>query len=116
VTEDTGGPVVGLVDAVLCFPAPDACAVGLFLLHPSLWGTPTGRAVAAALLDRLAASGIVRVTATVPLGWTRGRRFLSALSFRFTDPVRQGPTIANRSTGPREGAVEQAELALTQAG
>lgn len=116
VTEDTGGPVVGVIDAILRFPAPDACAVGLFLLHPSLWGTRTGPAVAGALLERAAASGTARVTATVPVGWDRGRRFLTSLSFRFGDPAPHGPTTANRSTGPRERAVERAELVLTRQG
>ncbi|MDT0465523.1 GNAT family N-acetyltransferase [Streptomyces gibsoniae] len=110
VTEDDG-PVVGIVDAVRHHPAPDACAVGLFLLHPSLWGTGTGRAVAGALLDRAAASGITRVTATVPVGWPRGRRFLAPLSFRFTGPPPRGQAVANRPAGPREPAVERAELA-----
>ncbi|MFD1663467.1 GNAT family N-acetyltransferase [Streptomyces caeni] len=114
-TEGTGGPLVGVVDAVLRFPAPDACAVGLFLLHPSLWGTRTGPAVAAALLERAAASGIGRVTATVPVGWERGRRFLSSLSFHLTGPVARGPATANRSTGPGEAAVEKAELLLAPA-
>ncbi|MEU6093520.1 GNAT family N-acetyltransferase [Streptomyces sp. NPDC047079] len=115
VTED-GGPVVGIIDAVRRHPAPDVCAVGLFLLHPSLWGTGTGRAVAGALLDRAAASGATRVTATVPVDWPRGRRFLASLSFRFTDPAPRGPGTANRSTGPREPAVERAELVVTRQG
>jgi RimJ/RimL family protein N-acetyltransferase len=114
VTEGADGPVVGIVDAVLRHPDPDACAVGLFLLHPSLWGSGTARPLAAALLDRTAASGTARVTATVPTHWDRGRRVLTALSFRFTGPAAQGPTIANRSTGPREPVVERAELALRQ--
>ncbi|MFC3577596.1 GNAT family N-acetyltransferase [Streptomyces yaanensis] len=113
VTEDTGGPVAGIIDAVLRFPTPDACAVGLFLLHPGLWGTRVGPAVAGALLARATASGISRVTATVPAGWDRGHRFLASLSFRFTDPpAPAGPTTANRSTGPREPAVERAELVI----
>jgi GNAT superfamily N-acetyltransferase len=112
VTGDGDGPVVGIIDAVLRFPRPDACAVGLFLLHPSLWGTGTGRAVATALLERTAASGTARVTATVPADWERGRRFLSAFSFHFTGPAPHGPTTANRTTGPREPAVERAELVL----
>jgi RimJ/RimL family protein N-acetyltransferase len=112
VTEDADGPVVGIVDAVLRHPDPDACAVGLFLLHPSLWGTGAARPLATALLDRTAASGTARVTATVPTDWDRGRRFLSALSFRFTGPAPQGPTTANRSTGPREPVVERAELVI----
>jgi GNAT superfamily N-acetyltransferase len=111
VTGEDGG-VVGIVDAVLRFPAPDACAVGLFLLHPSLWGTRTGRAVAGALLEHVEASGLTRVTATVPADWDRGRRFLTALSFRFTGPAPHGPTTANRSTGPREPVVERAELVI----
>ncbi|MGW5605325.1 GNAT family N-acetyltransferase [Streptomyces sp. NPDC003753] len=112
VTEGADGPVVGIVDAVLRHPDPDACAVGLFLLHPSLWGAGAARPLATALLDRTAASGTARVTATVPSDWDRGRRFLTALSFRFTGPASQGPTTANRSTGPREPVVERAELVL----
>jgi GNAT superfamily N-acetyltransferase len=109
---DGGGPVVGIVDAVLRFPAADTCAVGLFLLQPSLWGTGAGRAVAGALLECARAAGAARVTATVPVDWERGRRFLASLSFRFTGPAPHGPTTANRSTGPREPVVERAELAL----
>ncbi|MEU6368372.1 GNAT family N-acetyltransferase [Streptomyces sp. NPDC046931] len=115
VTEDAGR-VVGIIDAVRNHPVPGACAVGLFLLHPSLWGTGTGRAVATALLDRAAASGTTLVTATVPVGWSRGRRFLASLSFRFTDPAPGGPATANRSTGPREPAVERAELVPARKG
>ncbi|MGV9564276.1 GNAT family N-acetyltransferase [Streptomyces sp. NPDC003480] len=115
VTED-GGRVVGIIDAVRRHPAPDACAVGLFLLHPSLWGTGTGRAVAGALLDRAAASGVIRVTATVPVDWPRGRRFLASLSFRFTGPAPRGPVTANRSAGPREPVVERAKLVPVRRG
>ncbi|MCF1508947.1 GNAT family N-acetyltransferase [Streptomyces glomeratus] len=115
VTED-GGPVVGIIDAVRHHPAPGAWSVGLFLLHPSLWGTGTGRAVATVLLDRAAASGTTLVTTTVPVGWSRGRRFLASLRFRFTGRAPRGPATANRSTGPREPAVERAELVPARKG
>lgn len=107
--------VVGLVDVVLRFPAPDDCSVGLFLLRPSLWGTSLGPSLAARLLERAAASGVRRVTATVPAGWERGRRFLSGLSFTVTGSAGQGARTANRRTGPREPAVDKAELILTGA-
>lgn len=119
VTEENpsaGGPsVAGLVDLVLRFPSPDTCSVGLFLVHPSLWGTSLGPALAGGLLERAAGSGVRRVTATVPVGWERGRRFLSALSFTLTATRVQGAQTANRRTGPREPAVEKAELILTGA-
>ncbi|MFI6010773.1 GNAT family N-acetyltransferase [Streptomyces sp. NPDC051243] len=114
--EDPGGggpSVAGLVDLVLRFPAPDACSVGLFLVHPSLWGTSLGAGLAAGLLERAAGSGIRRVTATVPAGWERGRRFLSSLSFTLTDSPARAAHTGNRRTGPREPAVHKAELVLS---
>lgn len=113
--EDPGsaGPfVAGLVDVVLRFPTPDACSVGLFLLRPSLWGTSLGPGLAARLLEHAADSGVRRVTATVPAGWERGRRFLAGLSFTITGSAGQGAGTANRRTGPREPAVDKAELIL----
>ncbi|MER6046195.1 GNAT family protein [Streptomyces sp. NPDC001793] len=94
VTEEaptSGGTpaIAGIIDVVLRFPKPDACSVGLFLLHPSLWGTTLGPALARGLLERAAASGIRRVTATVPSRWERGRRFLSSLSFTPAGPSPQ---------------------------
>ncbi|MDO0915972.1 GNAT family N-acetyltransferase [Streptomyces sp. DT2A-34] len=93
----------------------DACSVGLFLLRPSLWGTSLGPALAARLLEHAADCGVRRVTATVPAGWERGRRFLSGLSFTVTGSAGQRARTANRRTGPREPAVDQAELILTGA-
>ncbi|MGW0085488.1 GNAT family N-acetyltransferase [Streptomyces sp. NPDC003393] len=119
VTEEhphSAGPsVAGVVDVVLRFPSLDACSVGLFLLRPSLWGTGLGPALAGSLLDRAAASGIRRVTATVPSGWQRGRRFLSALSFTLTASAPAGEQTGNRKTGPREPSVNKAELLLARA-
>ncbi|MGV4926079.1 GNAT family N-acetyltransferase [Streptomyces sp. BHT-5-2] len=121
--------IAGIIDVVLRFPKPDACSVGLFLLHPSLWGTALGPALAGSLLERAAASGIRRVTATVPSGWERGRRFLSSLSFTPAGPSPQGSApqdsapqgasshggqTANRSSGPREPTVERVELLLVR--
>lgn len=116
VVEAEDGELVGLVDLVLHYPAPDACAVGLFLLRPDARRHGLGSALAAALLERAAAGGVRRITATVPADWEAGRAFLTARSFTLTDAETAAPGArAHRNTGPRESAVLRAELRLDAA-
>ncbi|WP_212910733.1 GNAT family N-acetyltransferase [Streptomyces sp. TS71-3] len=113
-----GGGLVGVVDVVLGHPGPDGAAVGLFLLAPEVRRTGLGSELARALLERAAAEGVRRVTATVPPGWAPGAAFLSALGFTLgAEPAAADGTgsragTGNRRPGPREGAVRRAELRL----
>jgi GNAT superfamily N-acetyltransferase len=115
VVEAPSGELVGLVDLVLHYPDPDACAVGLFLLRPDARRHGLGSALAAALLQRAADGGVRRITATVPEGWEPGRAFLAARSFTLSEPEAVPGARANRNTGPREGTVLRAELRLDAA-
>jgi GNAT superfamily N-acetyltransferase len=115
VVENPDGELVGLVDLVLHYPEPDACAVGLFLLRPDTRRHGLGSALTAALLERASAGGVRRITATVPTGWEPGRAFLTARSFTLADPEDVPGARANRNTGPRESTVLRAELRLDSA-
>ena len=112
VVEDPAGELIGLVDLVLHYPAPDACAVGLFLLRPDARRHGIGSALTAALLARASAGGVRRITATVPDGWEPGKAFLTARSFTLTGPEDIPGARANRNTGPQESTVLRAELRL----
>ncbi|MEU6774345.1 GNAT family N-acetyltransferase [Streptomyces sp. NPDC046759] len=90
------GVVAGVVDAVRNHPQPGSVSVGLFLLAPWARGRGLGRALAESLLDR--AGDVPVVTATVPLRWEPGGRFLQRLGF------------ALDADAPREGRVRGAVL------
>ncbi|WP_165990296.1 GNAT family N-acetyltransferase [Streptomyces sp. YIM 98790] len=108
------GDIVGLIDAVLGHPGPDGCAVGVFLVDPRLRGRGVGRAVARRLLERAAAGGVRRVTASLVAGEEGGRALLTALGFRIVPGAPGGgPTGANRNPGPYEGPVLRAELTIS---
>ncbi|GHH74052.1 hypothetical protein GCM10018793_14310 [Streptomyces sulfonofaciens] len=62
------------------------------------------------LLERAAAAGISRVTATVPVGWTAGEAFATALGGALCAPLPARPEVGNHRTGPRERAVRRVEL------
>ena len=110
VVTDEDGAVVGVVDAVLHHPGPGDCSVGLFLVHPSRQRASLGTSIATHLIKKATETGIRRITATVPREWERGRRFLGALSFTFTGAPARGAKALNRNAGPREVAVDPAEL------
>jgi GNAT superfamily N-acetyltransferase len=103
-----GTRVVGLVDAVLHHPSPDACSVGVFLLHPGCRRQGLGRALAGLLMEEAAGQGIASVVTTVTEGWRPGRAFLAALGFDF-DPEPRAPG-GNRNPGPSERPVTVARL------
>ncbi|QNP73497.1 GNAT family N-acetyltransferase [Streptomyces roseirectus] len=109
VATDADGTVVALADVVMRYPAPEDCSVGLFLVHRSRQRASLGTSYATHLIRKATETGVRRITATVPRGWESGRRFLGALSFTFTGvPARE--ESRNRNRGPRETAVDVAEL------
>ncbi|GGS37531.1 hypothetical protein Snoj_67630 [Streptomyces nojiriensis] len=112
VVVDEAGSTAGLVEAVLGYPAPGTCSVGLFLLHPDLRGAGLGSRLAVTLLHSVAARGASRVTATVPLGWEQGERFVASHGFTSTGQPSRRPQIGNRQAGPREPVLNRVALLL----
>lgn len=102
------GRLAGLVDAVLHHPAQDACAVGMFLLHPHIRRQGLGTLVARALLAELAGRGITRLSASAADDWRPGLAFLRSLGFTLDEP--RSPATANRNPGPGERTVVPATL------
>ncbi|WP_189930052.1 hypothetical protein [Streptomyces sulfonofaciens] len=50
------------------------------------------------------------MTATVPVGWTAGEAFATALGGALCAPLPARPEVGNHRTGPRERAVRRVEL------
>src|SRR5262249_51306930 len=99
---ETGGEVVGFVDAVRRTPHIAAVSVGTFLIHPEYRRHGIGRAVAHALFAAASDIDFAQVNTHVVEGWTPGRRFLAALGFSFSAPRRPSGAV-NRNVGPGEG-------------
>ncbi|NED95648.1 GNAT family N-acetyltransferase [Phytoactinopolyspora alkaliphila] len=76
-----GSRIVGLVDAVVGYPRPRACAVGAFLIAPSHRGRGVATAVAEILLSEAREAGFKEVTATTTDRWPAGDGFLRSLGF-----------------------------------
>ncbi|MCX4959623.1 GNAT family N-acetyltransferase [Streptomyces virginiae] len=112
VVADETGSAAGLVEAVLGYPTPDTCSVGLFLLHPDLRGAGLGSELAVTLLRSVAARGARHVTATVPLGWEQGERFVASHGFTPTGRPSPRPHVGNRQAGPREPVLNRVALLL----
>lgn len=106
-----GDDIVGVIDALLHYPEPKVCSVGLFLIAPSYRGRGVGRSLAAFFLDELRRADQRRVRTTVHPEWLPGVEFLSRLGFRL------GPRVvrpsANRNLGPREHELRLAVLELS---
>jgi GNAT superfamily N-acetyltransferase len=111
----SGTGVVGVIDAVLRYPGPADCSVGLFLIHPGARRSGLGAAACAVLLARAGREGIERVTATTPAGWAPGTAFLRSQGFALEEAGPARETIANRSAGPYEQPVTRAVLTISQA-
>jgi GNAT superfamily N-acetyltransferase len=106
------GAVIGAIDAIPGHPGPDALAIGLFVLAPAHRRQGVGTAVARALLGTCRDRGIRRVSATTPVGWEPGARFLAALGFDLDNSDQPGFGSANRNIPGTESRVVRAYRSL----
>jgi GNAT superfamily N-acetyltransferase len=103
---EVDGEVIAVVDVVPGHPAPDAVAVGLFLLTPAARGRGVGSRIARALLDAARDRGFRRITATTAAGWAPGTGFLTRLGFDLDD------TAAAAGSGNRVVAAAERPLVV----
>lgn len=102
--------IVGVMDAVLRYPQPRSCAVGLFLVAPSHRRKGVATAVARVLLDEALAADLQQVTATVADGQPVGSQFLRSLGF---DIGNVQPDSSNRRGNGHAPSIRRATLDLS---
>lgn len=101
--------IIGVIDAVVGYPHRDACAIGMFLIHPTYRREGVGTAVARTLLDEAHAISLREVTATAVDSWPMGTAFLTALGFTVGEPS-EAPM--NRNIWSGEAPSRRATLTL----
>lgn len=106
-----GDDVIGVIDALLDYPEPKVCSVGLFLIAPSCRGRGVGRSLAAFFLDELRRAGHHRVRTTIHPEWQPGVAFLTQLGFQFGSRVAHSGV--NRNLGSSEHELQLAVLDLS---
>lgn len=109
---ETGGEVVGFIDAVRRYPHTAAVAVGTFLVRPEYRRNGIGRAVAQALFTAAAESDFAQINTHVTQGWEPGRRFLAALGFTLSAPRPARQTVDRNVGAGEERAVIPALMAI----
>jgi len=92
--------IVGVVDALLGWPASETVTVGLFLIHPRCRRTGIGSRVLGMGVDRMRAGGFRQVRAGCPRGWEPGERFLAGHGF--APAAAREPVAMNRVIHPHE--------------
>jgi len=104
------GETVGLCDAVVGWPAPDAVAVGLFLVAPGRLRCGIGARAAQIGLAMAREGGFGGIRASCPRDWEPGQAFLAGLGFTRT-PLAT-PTKTNFALPAHRAVVDAWTLAL----
>lgn len=110
-TIRSGEEIIGVIDAVMRHPQPNACSIGLFLISTSHRRQSVGTSVARVLLSELRDAGVKQVVTSVKDGWEPGRKFIESLGFA-VDAAEPASSDDNRRRSSTEAPAQRAVLSL----